>query len=98
METLPQSQIVKLAAIISTNTALYDEYVSSHGLPYPSFEKDAPIQLELPDEILQARETVLGASLELHDLMLGPLGLMQNQLYGVRCAVEMLGSLGILIG
>lgn len=79
MEARPPSRIATLAFIVATNTAKYDDYLSSHSLPSPSFDKETPFRLELPDEITRARDAVLEASTELQALILGPVEFLQDQ-------------------
>lgn len=79
MEPQPQSQIVQLAYTIAANTKKYDDYLSSHGLPSPSFEVKTPLKLELPDDIEKANNAVVEATSELQALMLGPLGSLLDQ-------------------
>lgn len=80
MEAQPQSRIVHLASTIAANTKKYDEYLSSQGLPSPSFSTKTPLKLELPDDIAQANNAVVEAIPELQTLMLGPLETVLNQL------------------
>ncbi|KAI9839036.1 MAG: hypothetical protein M1837_002290 [Sclerophora amabilis] len=81
MEAQSSSRINHLASIVVANTATFDEYVSSCGLPSPSFDHTTPLQLDLPDEIKRARDAILEASTELQALVLGPLGHLQNQTF-----------------
>ena len=74
-----QSRIVKLALSIATGTTAMDHYLSSHGLPSPSFDVDFPITFDLPTEIEQIRGSVIEASKELQALMLGPVGIVHHQ-------------------
>lgn len=67
------TRIADLAAQIQENTAKVDKYLRSNGLPSPSFDEDGPVDFRIEDEDVQnARETALDASLELHQLLLGP--------------------------
>ena len=79
METQRLSRISELASIIAANTAIYDKYISSQGLPSPSFDINTPFRLNLSDEASLARDTVLEASTELQALLHGPLGYLHNQ-------------------
>ena len=80
MEPQTQSRIIQLASTIAANTKRYDEYVSSNGLPSPSFNAKTPLKLELSDDIVQANNAVIEATSELHGLMLGPLDTVLTQL------------------
>ena len=79
METQRLSRISTLASIIAANTAIYDKYIFSQGLPSPSFDTNTPFKLDLSDEASLARDIVLEASTELQDLVHGPLGYIHNQ-------------------
>lgn len=41
------SRIAELAAIVSQNTQKIDEHLTTHGLPYPAFDANAPVDLNL---------------------------------------------------
>ena len=72
---MSQHRIVELAAIISENTNVVNEYFVSHKLPTPTLDHTAPGQLPIPadaPEIEQARRTVIEATDELQALMRGP--------------------------
>ena len=71
------SKIAELASIISTNVKSLDEYLASNGLPFPSFDPDAPLKLPLPDDIASSQDTILSATTELRALLLGPIGILQ---------------------
>ena len=67
------TRIAYLAAQIQDNTVKVDHYLQSKNLPSPSFHVDGPVDFQIEDgEIQKARETALDASLELHQLLLGP--------------------------
>ena len=67
------TRIAELAAQIQENTAKVDKYLRSKGLPSPSFDVDGPVDFKIEDEdIHNARETAIDASLELHQILLGP--------------------------
>lgn len=73
------SRIVTLASQISKNTARIDRYLTAHKLPFPSFHIQGPTSLELSDDVENARSVVLDATLELYNLLLGPKGILHNQ-------------------
>lgn len=78
---MPSSSIVELASIISSNTSQVDDYLSTHGLPPLSFEpNDESQQHTLPDSIQAAQNAVLEATDELHAHMLGPSGILRQQM------------------
>ena len=73
------SRIVELASTIKDHTTKVDNYLSSKGLPSPSFETSTPPQLDLPDEIVSFKNIVLEAMDELHALILGPMPFLFHQ-------------------
>ena len=78
---MPSSRIVELASIISMRTKLVDDYLSAQGLPPLSFEPLADSQqYTLPDSIQAAQNDILEATDELHAHMLGPMGILNQQL------------------
>lgn len=56
-----------------------DAYISTHGLPPLSFDSNEASQHTLPDSIQSAQNAVLEATDELHALMLGPMGILRQQ-------------------
>ena len=77
-----RTRITELAGIIQSNTAKLDEYLNVQGIKSPSFEIDAPEKLSLPAAVAKARETILDATNELHNLVLGPVQFLTG--YNVR--------------
>ena len=70
---MPSSRIIELATLVQTNTAKVDSYLREHNLPFPSFDEDGPVDFRIEsDDIQNARTAAMEASLELHDLLLGP--------------------------
>jgi hypothetical protein len=67
------SRIIELAAQIQQCTTDINAYIQGNNLPQPSFDEDAPTEHVLEGEaMLKARDDVLRATLELHQLLLGP--------------------------
>jgi len=67
--------VVELADIIAANTSKYNDYLVSHGLPTPTHapsEKELPVNV--PPEISNLRQQAIEASHELHELLIGPMG------------------------
>ena len=65
--------ITALSTIIEENTAKVENYLQSRGLPLPSFSEDGPVDFGIrSEEVAKARERAIDASLELHNLLLGP--------------------------
>ncbi|KAI9839199.1 MAG: hypothetical protein M1819_003192 [Sarea resinae] len=93
---MASSRIVELANLISTNTKKIDEYLRSQGKPSPSFDIDIPVDLGLPveSEIDQTRLDAIQASVELQDLLQGPLSLVCPTTYNLT-ALELIYRLDI---
>jgi len=67
------SRLEHLAQQISSTTNILNKFLSSKGLPEPSFAKDAPLNFPpAPEEIQIARRNLREASKELYDLVTGP--------------------------
>ena len=77
-QKMPRSKIVQLASLILQNTEKIDEHYSSQQLPTPSFDVDQPLKVNLPDEIVAARDSIFDASTELQELLQGPVGIIQQ--------------------
>ena len=69
---MSSNRIVQLSNSIQENTAKFDAFFSSHGIPTPSFGVETPLELEFPNDIKSCRSTILEATDELHTLVLGP--------------------------
>ena len=70
---MSSSMITELTTIVQANTAKVDGYLQERGLPFPSFDVDGPVDFKIEtDEIQEARNAAMEASLELYDLLLGP--------------------------
>ncbi|KAK2749379.1 hypothetical protein FQN57_006311 [Myotisia sp. PD_48] len=75
MAPIPANRgIIELATTISNSVARLQEVLTAEGIPPLSFQENAPI--ELPKGALEARDAVLDATAELHDLILDPLTLL----------------------
>ena len=83
MASVQQSEIVRLAQRIASDTAIYDDHLRSQGHPSPSHTLETPPVLDLPKEIKKRSESIVEATTELQTLVLGPAGHIQNQLYAV---------------
>ncbi|KAL9123433.1 MAG: hypothetical protein Q9187_000003 [Circinaria calcarea] len=70
------TRVAELTSMIAEHTAHIDNYLASQGLPTPSFDANAPPDQPFPDSVAASREIVLGATDELHSLILGPIGLL----------------------
>ena len=70
---MSSSRITELAALVQANTAKVDGCLRERHLPFPSFDEDGPVDFKIESkEIEKARTAAMEASLELHDLLLGP--------------------------
>lgn len=74
------SRIVELASLIQYHTLQVEDYISSQGLPSPSFDITMPAQLQFPEAIAESQNKVIEATDELHSLMLGPMGFLFHQI------------------
>ena len=84
------SRITELAALISTHTNTVEHYLQSNGLHPPSFNVDGPVQLGIKDpKIEAARLAVIEASIELHDLLVGPVALTRPEVSAMLPTYEM---------
>jgi hypothetical protein len=82
---MAQSRIAELARAISENTSAIESAMLARGLALPSFEPGASVVF--PAEILVARDMVLDATQELHDLLFVPLDLIHRR-SGVRLSIH----------
>ncbi|MCJ1387546.1 hypothetical protein MMC18_000389 [Xylographa bjoerkii] len=85
------ARIQELAGIISKNTTIIQAALVDDGLPTPSFEPNASVYF--PPQVTSARDAVLDASQELHDLLLYPMSLLQrksahNQMAGMKAIIR----------
>lgn len=71
------SEIAELGASISRNTAFVNEYLQTNHLPLPSFHEDGPTDLKLSPDAEKARIAALEASIQLNDLLRGPVELLR---------------------
>lgn len=69
------SKLMQLSATISTSIAEIQQVLDAEGAPSPSFDEDAP---PLPTRIAEARDAVLDATAELHDLLMEPLNMIHR--------------------
>ena len=72
------SRIAELATQIAENTTKVDDYIAANGIPSPSFDADGPTDLVMQSpEIEKARLAAIGASMELQDLLQGPVACLR---------------------
>ncbi|KAF3920378.1 O-demethylpuromycin-O-methyltransferase [Dactylellina cionopaga] len=70
-------KLSELAATISANAKIVEDYIEAQGLPYPSFAADGPSDFPVPqtkeaESIHEARQALLAASKHIYDLATGP--------------------------
>lgn len=68
-------RLAELSDIISKNTKTIQDYFATNGLPALTFDPSGPPDFPVPstdEEIQKARRTVVNATQELRDLMVGP--------------------------
>ncbi|KAF2680956.1 S-adenosyl-L-methionine-dependent methyltransferase [Lentithecium fluviatile CBS 122367] len=75
--TIAHSRIIELAHLISENTSTIENALVAHKLPTPSF--DPAVSVTFPADITVARDIVLDATQELHDLLIPPMNLIQRK-------------------
>ncbi len=72
------SRIMELATQILKNTTIINEHLSAHSLSQPSFNENGPTDLTMRSvEVEDARLTAIGASMELQDLLQGPVACLR---------------------
>lgn len=86
---LQKNQSVEnLCEAISRNTQKVANYLRNNGLPFPSFDTDAPSDSLIPPEeaeIRQARMDVINDTHQLRQLMLGPRDFLQSLMVSLHC-------------
>lgn len=83
------SRIIQLAEIIASQTAVLNEHLHLNGLSTPSFSPDAP-----PDtfgsshpRIQEAKSSVIEATIELRQLLEGPVKLLLPEVLYPRIGI-----------
>ena len=72
------SRIVELASQLTSNVDQVNNHLKSHDLPQPSFDVNAPFELELDSpDVEKARISAIEATIELQDLLMGPTMLLR---------------------
>ena len=82
------ARILELSSLISAATQQLHDSLLDHNLPLPSFGED--MTLTLPPDLDAVRDTLLDATLELHDLLYGFQNLLSS--YGSVCISLQSGS------
>lgn len=79
------SKIVELAEAILNNTSAIDTYLKENSLPSPSFDIDGPVNFGIRSEHVEAsRIKVIEASIELADLLHGPMNFLRPLVHPVH--------------
>jgi hypothetical protein len=86
------SRILQLSATINASVFKIQKVIDTLGVPAPSFKEDAPT---LPAEIDEARDVILDATAELHDLLTDPMNMIHRSARVRRLATIQSGSLCI---
>ena len=83
------SRILELSNIISDNTKQLDAWFTENGKPHPSFAADGPLlEDDFPSHLARARLAVEDATLELHQLLMGPRRLKNDALVNQSMATD----------
>ena len=78
-----QTRILELATRILEDTSKVNDHMASQDLPQPSFDIDGPTNLTFESsEVEEARMNAIGASMELSDLLQGPVSCLRPALNG----------------
>jgi hypothetical protein len=72
------SRIADLSVIIASQTAVLDEYIRNNSLSEPAFSADAPTAVfgSAPPDVQKAKSSVIQATIELRQLLEGPVKLL----------------------
>lgn len=68
------SRLLELSIIIQNSVEIIHNHLSLNSLPFPTFDKRG--FTSLPDNLSAAKDAVLDASAELHDLLMAPIDLV----------------------
>jgi hypothetical protein len=85
------NRITQLANAIAADTAVVDAYFTAHNIASPSFDVDGPLTVVIPPfekDVIAAHTRVLGATQELHSLMLGPMAMLMGSNVGLLSCQE----------
>lgn len=88
MDTTSISSLIVLADQIKESAIILENYIKKSNQPYPSLGVDGvPFSVPAHERnVLSARDTILSATHELRNLVLGPLGILMN--IGVRSSIK----------
>ena len=86
---LPTYDLEDVAGRISKNSAFLQRFISTRGLPEPSFRPDAPAEFPNPDHersVEVVRENLIEDTRLLFDLVIGPMDRIKWALWQVSTA------------
>lgn len=83
-----KSRIVELAELVADKTRHLNAYFARQGIKTPSFDIDAPVDVDLPADAAILREDLLDANTELSELMLGPRGVVVEFQYNYFVSIH----------
>lgn len=69
------SSLTEIASTVSANAQLIEQFLTSNGIPQPSFELGGPPAFPVPPSaahIYEARDLLLDAAIKLTNLVRGP--------------------------
>ena len=67
-----------LASVVMASTTKFEELLTTHKLPSPSFDPSTFAKLPQSDELQETQTALLEAISELQALVLGPIGMLRN--------------------
>ena len=84
------SPLESFAQEATDNAQILGDYLRSHNLAHPSFERDAPANafLSAPNDVLAARSKLTEAALRLLQLAQGPQEYIPNLAVNVSCCLQ----------
>ncbi|OAL73382.1 O-methyltransferase [Trichophyton violaceum] len=85
--TVSKSRIVQLAQLISSGITVIDTHLGDNGLSTPSFNPDSPVQVVTQEDMVRVKYEVLGATIELRQLLEGPMKLLPESNFAPLAAV-----------
>lgn len=68
------SRLLQLSSIIAKATEIIHNHLQENDVPFPTFDKDG--STGIPHDLFAAKNDVIDAASELHDLLLDPIDLL----------------------
>ena len=81
------SPLEGLSSVITKNTSIVSQYLQANHLPQPSPEANGPVVVlpsDAPQDVQQARQQLIAASLEIFQLAIGPSEFLPHLATNVR--------------